>query len=897
MGLVAERGVKIMGAKVRKKHPIRGAAIPVGALIRYMPYVLKYIIFGRLFKLCSMFRYNPFLLPLSPPRSLLLMLLLCLHTITTYSAWIKGRVTDENGQALGWASIAEVGTTRGALANEEGYYTLELAAGPREISCQVVGYQTLIRRIEVGQEEKKIDFKMSPQKLEMAEIIVHADSEDPAYPIMRKVIRQKQEHTARIKSLQTDIYLKGLLRTRSTPKSIMGIKLGKEDYEEMNKSAGLDSSGKGIVYLLEETSRYTFLAPDKHHTHVVSIRESGNPQGLGWATMPEIIDIYQNNVTILEGLNKRGFISPAHDNAFAHYRFQYSGSYTDNGKLIKKIRVIPKRKYAPLFKGYVYVVDGEWVFQSVDLSLDASSQLNLLDTLKLDQYFTTVGKGSWVIQNQVLYPVINLAGFEIAGHIATNYRNQVVNAPVDHSLFQKRILSTYDSTAQSRSAAYWDSIRPVPLARDEVRDFERKDSLYVVQKQKEDSLQTATEYKLGLDAWLLSGPSVRIAQHTFALSSIPSGIAYNTVEGINARLMLSWKYRISALKNLEMGVTNRYGFNNRHYNALFHTEYRLNHPSRPSRSWRLRLQGGQYVYQINGAEPISPLINELYTLLGGRNYMKIYENRFARGSVQRAWGNGLDLSAQLSYEQRMPLHNTTDYTLEEENRHRISSNQPAELPEFKQHTAFIIDLGARFQPGWRYIRYPKHTTALPGKAPVFAATYTKAIAGIGESTSNFDKWKLSVTGQFGLQLWGELQYNAIAGGFINQAEVGLPDWQHFNGNLTFLAGAYKSSFQLAPYYRYSNTADIYGQLHLEWHLLGAITNKIPGFRHLNWQLVAGVNSLYIDTKNYYTEVFIGLENIGVKIFRFGRVDFIAGYESGQSNPSLGIRLGLSSIFF
>ena len=142
-----------------------------------------------------------------------------------------------------------------------------------------------------------------------------------------------------------------------------------------------------------------------------------------------------------------------------------------------------------------------------------------------------------------------------------------------------------------------------------------------------------------------------------------------------------------------------------------------------------------------------------------------------------------------------------------------------------------------------------------------------------------------------LRLLGTIDYRLMGGGFLNDNYVGVPDMKHLYGNQTFLANPYLNSFQLAPYYRFSNTADLYAQGHAEWHLNGWLTNKIPGFRRLNWYLVGGSNVLYIDKDNYYAEVFVGLENIGVKIFRFGRVDLIAGYESGKDKPSVGVRIG------
>ena len=59
------------------------------------------------------------------------------------------------------------------------------------------------------------------------------------------------------------------------------------------------------------------------------------------------------------------------------------------------------------------------------------------------------------------------------------------------------------------------------------------------------------------------------------------------------------------------------------------------------------------------------------------------------------------------------------------------------------------------------------------------------------------------------------------------------------------------------------------------------------FRKLNWHLVAGANAFYVNEKNNYAEVFVGLENI----LKLIRVDFVWGFEYGHRSQ-FGIRIGL-----
>jgi hypothetical protein len=808
---------------------------------------------------------------------------------------LTGSVTDGDGLALPFATVVIKGTTIGTSANGEGVYTLELAAGSYSVTCQFMGYTSQTQYVTIGHENKTLNFQLAPQSLKISEVVVKADGEDPAYAIMRKVIAKRKHHADLIRTLETDVYLKGTLRTRSFPDKLMGISINGADTKDAKTEMGLDSNGKGIIYLVEELSHYSYKAPEKTYNKVISVRESGDPQGLGFASMPPITNIYENNINLL-GLNERGFISPANGSAFLYYKYKFLGSYMEDGRMINKIQVIPRRKYEPLFSGYVYVVEDEWLFQSLELTLTRQSQMNLLDTLRLEQYFRPVAKDLWSIQSQILYPTLTILGFDMVGSFVTVYQHQKINQPLPEGIFERKIIAAYDSSATSRERAYWDTIRPIPLEKDEVRDYHFKDSIFTTQKKNEDSLNKIARYNLGPGAFLLGRPSIKINKNTWSMRPLASAIQFNSVEGLNATVDIKWDHHFHNKNSFTARWLNRYGFGNKQYNSLLKLDLILADSSWRGRYSRIGLSGGKYVYQINNQNPISPFMNELYTLLAGKNYLKLYTNRLLELKINRNWGNGLQAAASISYEQRSSLANSTDYTFRERHDTDITPNQPANLPPLTKQDAAIFSASIQYQPGAHYVQYPKYKVSTGSTAPVFKLAYTKAIPGPGNARADFDKWLGAVRGNIRLRMLGNLNYHIIGGGFFNKSVLDIPDWHHINGNRTFLANPYLNSFQLAPYYRFSNNADIYLEGHAAWHLGGLFTNKIPLFRRLNWFLVAGSNVLYINTSDYYAEVFIGLENIGWKLLRFGRVDLIAGYESGKTKPSIGVRMSIGGIF-
>ncbi len=812
------------------------------------------------------------------------------NILTLSAALLQGKITDKDGSPLPFATVIVVGGNIGTTANEEGVYRLNVANGKHVITCQYMGFKSQTKEVNVQGNTTTLDFSLDIENLNLEDAVIAVKTRDRAYYIMEKVIEKRKYHADLVQTFQSDIYLKGSLSMRKMPDNFLGVRIDDGDLKEFKEDNGLDSAGKGIIYLVEQFAQYYHKKPNKYYNKVMSVRESGDPKGVGFATMPSVINIYDNNITIMDGLNNRGFISPANSNAFHFYKFKYIGSMMDGDYKVHKIQVIPKRKFEPLFQGYVYVVQDEWLFQSVELTLTKESQMDMLDTLHFEQYFRPVTKDLWVIQSQIIYPVLSFVGIEAAGNFITSYQNTKVNKDIPDSIFESKIIAQYDTNALGKDKGYWDSLRPIPLSKDEVKNYKVKDSLYVINKEKEDSLKKhQKKYDLKWSSFLYGEPFVRKGTNTFTFASVLNSVSYNTVEGVNATLKLNWENQISEEKTLSARLFTRYGFGNGHINPLLRLTYFNEDKKWKGKSWQWRLQGGKYVYQLNNDNPISPLMNMAYTLIGGHNYMKLYENKHVQLQTTRRWGNGWSARFSASMEERIPLLNSTFYTFNKGDQINLTPNNPFTLPYFEQHRAAIASLSIAYQPGWKYIQYPEFTRSVRSNAPMFRVGYTKGFAGILGSQSNFDKWQFSITHNVRLRLLGTLDYRIETGGFLNKNYVGIPDMKHIYGNQTIVANPYLRSFQLAPYYRFSNVADIYLQAHAEWHLSGLFTNKIPLFRRLNWHLVSGSNLLYINQNDYYAEVFVGLENIGYKMIRFGRVDFVAGYVSGLTKPSLGVR--------
>ncbi len=811
-------------------------------------------------------------------KPLLFFILLAILNDVSYAQTISGTITDSKNEVLAFSSVVVKGTTQGASANSKGYYSIQLQPGNYTLVCQYIGYKSVEKKIALEKGKNfELDFQLEPQQYSLQEITVNTSGEDPAYEIIRKTISKRTTHLNEIKKFTVDVYLKGQMQLRDYPTQFFGRKIDFEDG---------DSSKRKMLFLSETIAKYSVEEPNKEKIEVVSTKVSGRSNAFGFSS-PQIISFYNNTIQVGENLNPRGFISPIAANALSFYRYKFEGTFYENGVEISRIKVIPRRKYEPLFQGYINIIENEWRIHSLRLNLVREQQMQFLDTLVVEQLYVPTGN-EWVIKNQVIYPSGKLFGFDFFGSFVQVYDRFNLIPVFTKKYFDNTIIKIYDS-ANKKTMAYWDSIRPLPLLKEEVLDYRKKDSLEQVRKDPKymDSLDRKRN-KISLGGILFAGGSFSKQKKKQIINFDPliHTFNYNTVEGGVLHFAPVWNKRFDDVSRKSLQVTPylRYGFANKHFNM--HITGRYNFGKKYLNS--ISVSGGRRVFQYNNAQPITPRINTYSTLLYENNHLKIYEANFFRVNYSAGIGNGLTFAAGFQFQDRFGLNNLADPVSWKNIEGRsFAPNYPIDLTNavMPRNQAATFTAGFNWRPGGKYIELPDRKIAIGSDFPTFSFSVTHAVKGLLGSDADFTKWRLAVSDDLDLRLGGKLSYRGSIGGFLGAKQVFIPDYTHFQGNQTVLANNPLNGFQLAPYYRYSNTSKFYATANVEYHLNGLLTNKIPGFRRLNWFLVGGANLLYTQQgKNYY-ETFVGLENI----LKFMRVDFVKGFEKNGPSPS-GIRI-------
>jgi len=372
---------------------------------------------------------------------------------TLFTGQIKNADTDE---PLPAANIQIVGTLRGTITNENGFYYLELEKLPTTILVTYIGYES--KKLELTQNSQNVqNIFLTPIILESEAIVVIA--EDPAMQIMREVIKRKQIWRKKINNYKAEAYTRVVLENDS-----------------------------GIVSIAESISE-AFWDREKGPREVIkSKRQTENLESnQNFAFSSHIPNFYDDDINI------QGFkvIGPTHPDALDYYQFKLVKKRPLDKLIVFDIDVIPDSKLQPTFTGRISVIDSIFIMIDVNLKPNEKTMFYPMPiqewNVDYKQQFSSFGQEFWL-------PVdirssgdikVGMTGLEFPiikyKRIArlTDYQ---VNIELPDSLYQKEELLTVDSTSLKADTIFATKKDIVPLSVNEQSAYENLDSTDTMEK-------------------------------------------------------------------------------------------------------------------------------------------------------------------------------------------------------------------------------------------------------------------------------------------------------------------------------------------------------------------------------------------------------------------------------
>jgi hypothetical protein len=803
--------------------------------------------------------------------SLLLFTLFLQQTIATT---ISGKVTDENNQAVPFASVYIKGTTKGTTSNLQGFYSIELASGKYELVFKLIGYKPETKEINTADGNQSINIKLIPESFLLNETVVKADGEDPAYAVIRQAQKKRKFYLEQVDAYSCDVYIKGEQRITKKPKKIMGI--------EVDPGDEIDSV-TGIVYLSESVSKFNFKQPHKIKEEMISSKVSGDNKAFSYNQASDMLFNFYENLIQIDQLSEKGFISPISNTAMLSYRYKLLGTFFEDGQMINRIQVIPKRKNDPVFSGIINIMENTWRIQSAQLLLTKDAQIDFVDTLRINQIFLPVDKEVWLPFNTKFTFDFGIMGIKGDGMFVSVNSNYIVDPDFPKHFFTDETMKVNDD-ANKKDSAYWKDSRPIPLTMEEENDYHKRDSLSKIKKSKPytDSLDRKNNKFKFKDLILGYNHINTFKKQYFSISAPLLGLQFNTVQGYNVSTKINFTKVFENRKYYNVGGTLGYGFSDLNLYGSVHATYAY----KPQKFAKVSVSAGKEYSQFNYHTPILPLINSLYSLLNEQNFMKIYQKDYVQIGHSSELFNGFYFTPSVEYAQRSALINKTNEAWVY-SKNNYTSNDPQDTSgnqySFKSNQALEINVMIKYVFKQKYYTAPNVKMVTGSKFPAVIVNYRKGINALG-SDVDYDLIEFRIEHNLNLKRLGNSTYSITAGGFLNNRKMYFMDYYHFNGNQTLFSGFGLSDFQLLNYYT-ASTNNQFVEGHFEHNFLGFFLNKIPLIKKLKLQEIGKVSVLSTDGDNTYAELSIGVQCLGF------RADFITGF-SNKNKVSSGIRIGI-----
>lgn len=847
--------------------------------------------------------------------------------LSSLASGIHGTVKADDGSPLAYATIFVKQTGTGTTTNADGYYEILLPPGNYELVYQYLGYQTEVRQIEISERFTEMNIIMKTQATLLQTVTVRAGKEDPAYTIMRRVIAKASYHINQIDRYTAEVYIKGTGKLK--------------DYPWIAKRA-LEKDGveKGRVYISESVSEIEYTRPNNFKEKVISVNSVGDDN----STSPNRFifgSFYEPMIA--------GTVTPFSPKAFSYYRFEYQGTFKDRDYEISKIKVIPRSKGDDVVDGIIYIVEDWWSIHSLDIHtsklgidfftksmyapVDDKAWLPVSHQFKIDgkvfgfefeyNYLATI-KDYAIELNPEIYVDQNKmeiidekldkkqakeieknhdkdatqlherleSGKEITRKelktLIREYEKQELKQQEDPEVLSN-VDFKIDSGANKKDSTYWAIVRPVPLTKEEVRGYEKSDSISAVQKAKAEGDTVKNSKHKGFQPWdILTGDSYNISKHSNFRIYFPLG-GFNTVEGWNVIYSLAFGTVLQDTSRTRLMIRPvfRYAFAREKLSGYMNFTLR-------NKKYHLDVNAGRYITQFNHATPIISVVNTFTTLFLEKNLTKLYERDFANISYKKIIGPFLTVNTDWTWAKRSMLSNSSDFKLV--NRKTIedyTSNKPfnEELPDtgFASHEAVTASVGISARPWVKFRIRNGELNEINNSSPTLSVTFTKGFSAVLDSEVDFDLIELGVKHNVDIGVRGTVHFWVKSGMFLNDREMYFMDYKHFMGNQTpFSTTDPVGSFRLLDYYRFS-TSDKYFVANLHYQFRKFLVTTIPYVRLFGIRENIFVNYLATPTSKNYTELGYSIDGI-LRIFR---LEVAAAFLDGQY-LDYGFRLGITT---
>ena len=767
---------------------------------------------------------------------------------------ISGRVTNEKNEAIPYANIYIKTLERGTTTDGNGYYFLTVQPGEYEIIYSSVGYQTKIVLVKLENKEVVQNILLPSDQVKLEEVVIKASKRNPAYEIIRKVMDNRDRYLKDAAPYQCELYIKATetieKKVQEPPKKqkeeIVSLEGAPIDPFEAAQQKLNDTLAN--LNLVEIRSTLSVSPPNKFKEERTGYQTYGSLDGLFLPQFNEEDFNFYRNLISFKGISETPIISPFSKTGILAYKYKIEAATEEHGILVYKIKVSPRKKGNSTCSGYVYINEGIWNINRLELSIEKGG-LKIYDSFQISQTYQPSEDSTWSIyRQQFKYEEKKNRNETFKGETTIFYLNVQKEVSFPDKFFGNEVASI-TKEAYERDSTYWNTSRPEKLTQTETKMVQYRDSIEAILTSDTylDSIDAAfNKVKFGEIVWHGVGFRNHHKKKRVYIAPLPGLFEFELVGGFRVALpYFSYFKRWENSQYVYADASVSMGLVNKDVNGNVYLQYRYD----PFHEGRFTFRGGRAFHSINSNDAY---LNQLRT----SNFIL---NDRIEISHRRELFNGFFTFAAFSFSDRQSIDHLDSKTFLND-----FIDDDSEPIQFEDYQAFITNFRLSYTPGQRYMSEPTRKVILGSNFPTFSLAYRKGWDGPLSSDIDFDYIEAGINQDIILGVLGQSKYSATAGRFINTKGLRYVDFRWFRQSDPYLYSDPLSTFQLLDTSLIANNWFL--ELHHIHHFNGALVNNIPLVKLLRITAVAGGGFLWVKEDNYrHEEIFGGVE----RIFKIG----------------------------
>ena len=758
---------------------------------------------------------------------------------------ITGRVIDEDGFAVSYASVQYRGHKIAVSSDSQGKFSIEKHPG-WVLTVSALSYKS--QTISVNEKMDFIEVKLKDDSHKLNEVVVktkrgkYSRKDNPAVELMRRVIAAKKKtDLGNHDYYQYDKYQKITLALNDLKKEQLEGKFFSKRQYLLDQVETSPYNGKLTlpVSIDETVSQHIYRKNPKTEKDIIKGQQSN---GIGQVIQTgEIlntalkdaftdVDIYDDYVRLLQ----YPFPSPIGRTGISFYHYYIEDTVYVERDLCYHLQFIPANSQDFGFRGELYVLaDSSLHVKKCNLYMPHNTDVNYVKNMKIEQEYTRLDNGEWVLSKDDMIAELHVNSVLQDLLVVRNTRlTDYAFDELPKILFKGKAKVRHDMDAMNRDEAYWNKYRQVDLTKSE----SSMDSFIHRMENSKGFKYIIFFVKALMENYVEIGGGTDGKKSKFDLGPVNTYISKNFVDGI--RLRLAGRTMAALNPHFFWDGYAAYGTkSNDWYTGNIFT-YSLNKKKNSPFEFPMRNLTFEVARDVTSPSDENLLHNKDNIFMTFRaatqDEMFLYHRQKLAFTYETDWGFRFNTS--LRFQSNRTVGNLHYYHLDG--------------TEVKKIRMTDLNVGINYNPGVTYVNTKQQRLPINLDSPEIGLSHTMGFRGFmgGQYHSNITK--LSIYKRQWLGSWGYLDFHAI--GQAQWNKVPFPMLILPPINLSYFEQ--ETTISLMKDWEFLNDRQVFWAL--SWDMNGKLLNRIPLIKKLKWRewfAIKGVWGHLTDKNNPYLE--------------------------------------------